>query len=208
MKNSFNSLKTSIDTSSHTVSSVGNFKRLAVVGIIVLTPLAANFLLASWLLQIVGSIPGNEFFQITPYPVLNHLIKGSLIVVLGSVLIIGTGKLFSTRKGSMLESRMDLIFLQIPLISSVYTITKTAADTVFRKKDDFKHPVKIDFNGVQFTGFQTGNCSKDGRKVVFVPTAPNITSGFVVEVTEDQLVKTDETLEDALKRILSAGFSN
>lgn len=47
-------------------------------------------------------------------------------------------------------------------------------------------------------GFKTGNCAPDGREVVFIPTAPNITTGFIVEL--------DGSVEDALTRVISCGF--
>jgi uncharacterized membrane protein len=42
--------------------------------------------------------------------------------------------------------------------------------------------------------------------VLFLPTAPNITTGFVIEVEPEVYTETDERVEDALTRILSAGF--
>ena len=56
------------------------------------------------------------------------------------------------------------------------------------------------------TAFKTGKRTEDGRAVVFLPTAPNITTGFVMEVDPADIEETDEKVEDALTRILSAGF--
>jgi uncharacterized membrane protein len=57
------------------------------------------------------------------------------------------------------------------------------------------------------TAFKTGKRTQDGREVLFMPTAPNITTGFVIEVDPDQFTETDERVEEALTRILSAGFA-
>jgi uncharacterized membrane protein len=56
------------------------------------------------------------------------------------------------------------------------------------------------------TAFKTGKTTDDGRDVLFLPTSPNITTGFVIEVESDQYEVTDERVEDALTRVLSAGF--
>ena len=48
----------------------------------------------------------------------------------------------------------------------------------------------------------------DGRDVLFLPTSPNITTGFVLEVDPADYEETDERVEDALTRILSAGFGD
>ena len=58
------------------------------------------------------------------------------------------------------------------------------------------------------TAFNTGKTTEDGRAVLFLPTAPNITTGFVIEVDPDAYETTDETVEDALTRVLSAGFGD
>jgi uncharacterized membrane protein len=57
------------------------------------------------------------------------------------------------------------------------------------------------------TAFKTGKRTKDGREVLFMPTAPNITTGFVMEVESEDITETDERVEEALTRILSAGFA-
>jgi uncharacterized membrane protein len=44
--------------------------------------------------------------------------------------------------------------------------------------------------------------------VLFLPTAPNITTGFVIEVDPADITETEESVEGALTRILSAGFGD
>jgi uncharacterized membrane protein len=58
------------------------------------------------------------------------------------------------------------------------------------------------------TAFKTGKTTADGRDVLFLPTAPNITSGYVIEVEPANYESTGESVEDALTRILSAGFAD
>jgi uncharacterized membrane protein len=41
-----------------------------------------------------------------------------------------------------------------------------------------------------------------------MPTAPNITTGFIIEVETSDITETDETVEEALTRTLSAGFAD
>jgi uncharacterized membrane protein len=61
---------------------------------------------------------------------------------------------------------------------------------------------------MRMTGFKTGKRTDDGRDILFLPTAPNITTGFVVEVDPDSYTEVDETVEEALTRVLSAGFGD
>jgi uncharacterized membrane protein len=60
---------------------------------------------------------------------------------------------------------------------------------------------------MRMTAFKTGKRTADGREVLFMPTAPNITTGFVLEVEPERIEPTDERVEEALTRVLSAGFA-
>jgi uncharacterized membrane protein len=57
------------------------------------------------------------------------------------------------------------------------------------------------------TAFRTGKKTRDGKIVLFMPTAPNITTGFVIEVEPDRIEETGETVEEGMTRVLSAGFA-
>jgi len=186
----------------------GNLKKPAIAGLVILTPLVANFFVVKWFVGFFKSIPGDKFFYLTSFPLLNQFFKISSLTALTGATILLTGKIMSTSKGLKFEQRLDSLFTHLPVVGSVYSVTKTATDTVLRKRDEFQHPVKLSYQGMTFTAFQTGKSSEEGKRTVFVPTSPNITSGFVVEVDADQVEESDESIEQALGRVLSAGFSN
>jgi uncharacterized membrane protein len=72
---------------------------------------------------------------------------------------------------------------------------------------EFQQPVKVEpWPNMRLTAFKTGKTTDDGREVVFMPTAPNITTGFVMELDPADIQEVDESVEDALTRVLSAGF--
>ena len=187
---------------------LGGLKKPVVAGTVVLTPFVANFFVLKWFFSFFRSLPGNSLFNLTAFPVLNSILKGAAFTVLAGITVLGIGKLISTRKGVAVEEKVDVFFTGLPVVGAVYSITKTATDTVLRKTEDFQHPVKLNFHGLKVSGFQTGKCPQKGKKMVFVPTSPNITSGFVVEVDEEKIEETGESLEDAFTRVLSAGFSS
>ena len=83
-----------------------------------------------------------------------------------------------------------------------------AVETVLSSStEEFQKPVKIEpWEGMRMTAFKTGKTTDDGREVVFMPTAPNITTGFVIELEPEDIVDEDESVESALTRVLSAGF--
>jgi uncharacterized membrane protein len=62
--------------------------------------------------------------------------------------------------------------------------------------------------GIRTMGFITNElCDEPGKELftVFIPTSPNPTSGFLQIVGEDEIVRTDVSVEDALRMIVSAG---
>ncbi len=62
--------------------------------------------------------------------------------------------------------------------------------------------------GTRTVGFVTNESQgKTGEKLLylFIPTAPNPTSGFLQIVREEDAVKVDISVDDALKMVISAG---
>lgn len=199
-------------------SKIGNSKKPAVAGTIVLLPVLAVILVVSWLFDKLAAIPGNQYFNISilfPEAIANNAtaayyidqtFKLTILLIFGGFLVTAAGRIVRTKNGFKLEKLMDEFFDQIPFIGSIYNITKVTTETVLGGTEDLSKPVKVNHGGIRMTGFKTGNQTKDGREIVFLPTAPNITSGLVLELPEDKLEKTDETAEEALTRTLSAGF--
>jgi uncharacterized membrane protein len=97
---------------------------------------------------------------------------------------------------------------RVPLVRVLYNASKLAVETALTGTDEFQTPVRVELvPGIRMTAFKTGKRTDDGRPVLFMPTAPNITTGFVIEVDESRVEQTDEKVEEALTRILSAGFA-
>ena len=199
-------------------SKIGDSKKPAVAGTIVLLPVLAVVLVVSWLFSKLAAIPGNQYFNISVlFPeilassttlayYIDQTFKLTILLVFGGFLVTAVGRIVRTKNGFQLEKLMDEFFDKIPFLGSVYNITKVTTETVFGGAEDLSRPVKVNHGGIRMTGFKTGNKTKDGREIIFLPTAPNITSGLVLELSEDKIEETDESAEEALTRTLSAGF--
>ena len=125
------------------------------------------------------------------------------------LLVFSIGYLMRTALGDFVEGQLDDVMNQVPGLRVVYNASKMAVETAVTGTEELQAPVKLEpWNGMRMTGFKTGKTTSDGRDIVFLPTAPNITSGFVIEVHPDDYEETDERVEDALTRILSAGFGD
>lgn len=121
--------------------------------------------------------------------------------------VFAVGYVMRTRGGQIVEGAIDGLINSLPGLRVVYNASKLAVETALTGTEDLQTPVKLEvWPGMRMTAFKTGKTTADDREIVFLPTAPNITTGFVIEVASEDVVETDESVEEALTRVLSAGF--
>jgi uncharacterized membrane protein len=110
----------------------------------------------------------------------------------------------------------NAIITSIPLLNKIFLVIKQVIDTVsVDKKKLFERAVLLEFPhpGSLIVGFVTSEkneqlSAKTGKRLVavFVPTVPNPTSGFLLYLTEENLITLDMPVESALKLIVSIGL--
>jgi uncharacterized membrane protein len=192
-----------------------SWKRDFASGLIVLVPLIITAYVIAYLYGILASAPfipaiNAEVFGAVGLPTNPELIEFARVlttVVVFVLLVLSFGYLMRTAFGDFVEAVIDNIMNRLPGLRVVYNASKMAVETAVSGTDDLQTPVKLEtWNGLRMTAFKTGKTTQDGRDVLFLPTAPNITTGFVVEVEPEKYEEIDERVEEALTRILSAGF--
>lgn len=185
-----------------------NPKKPAITGLIVLIPIYATYYVLNWVIDKVKTLPTTDLLAITPIYIVNETIA-ILITLVGLFLLITmVGRLVKTEQGFEAEKQLDEMINRVPFVRTIYNITKVTTDTVLSGTGEFRKPVKLEFHGKRVTAFKTGNKTEDGREILFLPTSPNITSGFVIEAKPEDIEYVDETVESALTRVLSAGFGD
>ncbi|PCR91229.1 DUF502 domain-containing protein [Natrinema ejinorense] len=123
------------------------------------------------------------------------------------LLTIAVGVLTRTTIGDVFARTVDGIANRVPGLRVVYNASKIAAETTLGTEQALQEPVRVQsWDDVEMPAFKTGHTTDDGRVVLFIPTAPNVSSGFVVEADADRVTETDETVEETLARVLSGGF--
>jgi len=127
------------------------------------------------------------------------------------LLIYLVGVIASNVLGRKLLEYGESLLARVPLVRQLYIGVKEIVNG-FRQsnKSGFKQVVLVEFprKGMRTIGFVTyESTDKDGRKLlnIFVPTAPNPMSGFLQIAREDEVVRTDISVDAALKIIVSAG---
>ena len=178
-------------------------------GLIVLAPLLVLLLVIRWIYRYIISVPLID--ALLPATIPEPLEPFSRLIIAIAVLatlVLAVGYLMRTTVGRIAEAKMDDTINRIPALRVVYNASKLAVETAISGTDDLQSPVYLEtWPGIRMTAFRTGKKTRDGKIVLFMPTAPNITTGFVIEVEPERIEDTGETVEEGLTRILSAGFA-
>jgi len=135
-----------------------------------------------------------------------------ILLVLVSLYLLGL--VASNWAGRKAFGLVELVTARIPLIKTVYTLGKQLADALaLPDKGAFKRVVMVEHfrPGVWSVGFVTATLrdKKDkGEDMVrvFIPTAPNPTSGFVVMLNASQVREVDWSVSEAMNSIISGGM--
>lgn len=134
-----------------------------------------------------------------------------ILLVLVALYLLGLAA--SNWAGRKAFGLVDLVTTRIPLIKTVYTLGKQLADALaLPEKGAFKRVVMVEHfrPGVWSVGFVTATLkdrdSGDDMVRVFIPTAPNPTSGFVVMLRASQMKEVDWSVAEAMNSIISGGM--
>jgi uncharacterized membrane protein len=186
---------------------MSSWKRDTARGLIVVFPILVTAYIIAWLYTQLARVPSPLPREVYGSPFLAELLGVLVLLVVVSLLVLSVGYLMRTALGDLMEEGIDGLVNRLPGLRVVYNASKMAVETAVSGTEELQAPVKLEvWDGLRMTAFKTGKRTEDGRDVLFLPTAPNITTGFVIEVPPDRYEETNERVEDALTRILSAGF--
>lgn len=190
---------------------MATWKRDAASGLVVLVPILVTLWVVTWLYRAIANVP---LLQTVIDPtlfggnaMLAELARVVVTLAVFGVLVFSIGYLMRTALGTIIEDAIDDLINQVPGLRVIYNASKMAVETTLSGASELQTPVKLEpWQGMRLTAFKTGKRTDDDREIVFMPTSPNITTGYVMEVDSADILETDESVEDALTRILSAGF--
>jgi uncharacterized membrane protein len=195
---------------------MSTWKRDFASGLVVVLPVLVILFVANWLyLQVLGLPVVPRISWESPPAWMTPALVGLVVNVVQVVVVLtvfvlvvfAVGYMMRTTAGRFAEGFVDDAINRVPVLRVLYNASKLAVETALTGTDELQKPVRIEpWNGMRMTAFKTGKRTSDGREVVFLPTAPNITTGFVIEVEPADIIETDERVEEALTRIISAGF--
>jgi len=170
-------------------------------GLIILVPILVTVIVLVWIYNRLKLVP------IPPQD--NGPVRVALSLLIFVLLVFSVGYLMRTALGAILETALDDLMNSLPGLRVIYNASKMAVETALSGTSDLQAPVRLEmWDGLRMTAFKTGNTTSDGREILFLPTAPNITTGFVIEVEPGRYTEIDDDVEDALIRLISAGFGD
>ena len=199
-----------------------DLKNDLIAGLLVVIPLATTIWLSSvvskFVLTLVTSIPKQLNPFITLNPLLQDLINLSLGLTVPLLAILLIGLMARNFVGRWLLEFGEGTLSKIPVAGSVYKTLKQLLETFLRDNSKrFRRVVLVEYprEGLFSVGFVTGVVGPSlqpelEQKLlsVFIPTAPNPTTGWYTLVPETSVKDLNISVEDAFRTIISAGIVN
>lgn len=190
-------------------------KQIFLTGLAVTIPIGLTLYILFFLIDIMDSLLKIIPLRYHPDTLLGIHIPG-LGAIVTVILIFICGLVTASYVGNkIVQSGEDLLY-RIPFVRNIYQAIKRFSDTmVMDRRSSFKRVVLVEFprKGLYTIGFVTGKPNLEFNKgrgqdyiSVFLPTTPNPTSGYLVIVSEDELVEVQMSVEEALTYIISVGI--
>jgi uncharacterized membrane protein len=184
-------------------------RRYWVAGILVLAPTAVTLWVVWSLFRFFDSILGGELRA-------RGISVFGLGFVLLNVLLLVLGFVATNIAGRRLFGLWDRLMHRVPLINKIYATLRQIGELLLgsARTGPFGRVAIVEFPspGTWGIGFVTSNVpgeagQKTGHRLcsLFIPSAVNPTTGFLLVVPEEKVTYLDMTAEQAMKMIVSAG---
>jgi len=188
-------------------------------GLFTLLPLAITIAILAWFFkkidnaiigQVVNLFP-KSWIESIPGKVLWKLI--SLTSVIVAITFIGI-----ITRNVLVKKILELgekIVVKVPFVNRIYSIVKEIRDTFVGRKREYNRVVLLEYprKGIYTIGFVVNPtapsevCEHANKPTltIFVPTAPNPTSGLLIFVPEKETIPLKISMQEAMKLIISGG---
>ena len=197
-------------------SSLASVRTALFSGLLLLAPLVVTVWAFRKVTELLGGTISPLFLNLLP-PRLQQLtllwdILGTIVIL---VLVTLLGYLSRWVFGKYFLQRGERIIQGIPGIGQVYNTVKQIVDTFStHNRNLFNKVVLVEFprEGIWSIGFLTNKYQGEPHALispetwtVFVPTAPNPTSGFLLLLPKEKIRELDMSVGDGMKMIISGG---
>ncbi|MEJ2217238.1 MAG: DUF502 domain-containing protein [Gemmatimonadota bacterium] len=184
------------------------FRRWLIAGLIVIAPLGVTVYILWWLFIRVDGLLGQFVYNAIGFRIPG---LGLLMLV---VVLVGVGWATERAVGNRILGWWQSWLDQVPVVRRLYRASSRIVRTVFGGgRRFFREVVLIQYPspGRWTMGFITSDTESpltahvEDAVIVFVPTAPNPTSGYLVIVPRTEVISMPMTVEEGFTFVLSAG---
>lgn len=193
---------------------MSTFKKYLIAGLLVWLPLAATLFIIGLFIELLDRTILLLPESYRPESLLGFHVPGMGVFLALGVLLL-TGMLAANLLGRKTVELWENILNRIPLVRSIYNSVKQISSTILTSSGkSFRKVVLVEYprDGVWSMGFLTNedldlatDIPGTGMSAVFVPTAPNPTSGFIIMASRGEIIELDLSIEDGFKYIISMG---
>jgi uncharacterized membrane protein len=184
-------------------------QRHFLTGLLAITPLAITSLILWRFYEFISARMRPLLARIPAlseaYPDFFLTIVGVLVFVM---LITLVGMFTRNLIGVAFFRLLERFFKQIPVVKSLFSAVQQIASVFLQdQRKAFQKVVVIAYprQGLYSLGFVTRDEAADEMVTVFLPTAPNPTSGYMLLVPRKDARQVDIPIEEAIKLIVSGG---
>ena len=191
-------------------------RRYLIAGLLVWVPLGVTFFVLKLLLDLMDKLLLILPIAWRPESLLGFSIPG-LGFILAFIILLITGAIGANLLGRTALRVSESLLSRIPLVRTIYSSAKQILNSVLSTGgDSFRKVLLIEYprKGIWTICFQTGTAVKEIQDqldqqsiMVFVPTTPNPTSGFIMVVAENETRELGIDIETALKLVMSLGMA-
>ena len=190
-------------------------RRYLVAGLLVWVPLGITFLVIRFMLEMMDRLLLLLPVEWRPETLLGFTIPGFGLILAIAILLI-TGMIGANLLGRSVLRVWESVLTRIPLVRTVYSSAKQVMSSLLSTgSQSFRKVLLIEYprKGIWSVCFQTGAAATEIQSklekevvMVFVPTTPNPTSGFIMAVPKEDTRELDMDIETALKLVMSLGI--
>lgn len=206
------------DEGPHSSHIMARLRGYFLTGLIVVGPVAITIYVVWWFINLVdGWVKPLIPKAYLPETYVHYNVPGVGLIV-GILALIVIGALTANLFGRTVVGYGEMMLDRMPVVRGVYRLLKQIFQTVFSKTgSSFKRVGVIEFprKGLYALVFVSGDPPYEiaqklgnGEKLmtVFMPNAPNPTTGFVVFMPAKDVTLLDMPIEDGAKMVVSAGL--
>jgi uncharacterized membrane protein len=181
-------------------------RRTFIAGLLVTVPIGITIWIIVWLFDNIDGFLQQFIFRIfgRNYWGVGFAVTVVIVFVVGVI----ANNMIGRRIVRLGESMLD----KVPIIRPIYTALREIFQSFNTEEmaNGYIQVVLVEFptKGMRTLGFITNEAvDPEGKKLisVFIPHAPNPMTGYMEIVREESIIRTELSVEEALKMVVSAG---